>query len=107
MGCPRSLTDRAFSPVFLAGIVIGDERAPYKHEIERFHSALAGLAEIVAFVVLGLTVDVDVVLQRHVLLTGLALAVVVAFVVRPLFVGLCCFPRGCRKTKRHSFCSPA
>jgi cell volume regulation protein A len=81
-----------FLAVFLAGIVIGDERAPYKHEIERFHSALAGLAEIVAFVVLGLTVDVDVVLQRHVLLTGLALAVVVAFVVRPLFVGLCLLP---------------
>src|SRR4029077_20875566 len=60
-----------FLAVFLAGIVIGDERAPYKHEIERFHSALAGLAEIVAFVILGLTVDVDVVLQRHVLLTGL------------------------------------
>jgi potassium/hydrogen antiporter len=81
-----------FLAVFLAGIVIGDERAPYKHEIERFHSALAGLAEIIAFVVLGLTVDVDVVLRRHVLLTGLGLAVVVAFVVRPLFVGLCLLP---------------
>jgi potassium/hydrogen antiporter len=29
-------------------IVIGQRRAPYQREIERFHAALAGLAEIVA-----------------------------------------------------------
>ena len=46
-----------FLAVFVAGILLGDERAPYKREIERFHSALASLGEIVAFVVLGLTVD--------------------------------------------------
>ena len=27
-----------FLAVFVAGIVLGDERAPYKREIERFHS---------------------------------------------------------------------
>jgi cell volume regulation protein A len=46
-----------FLAVFVAGIAIGDSRAPYKREVERFHAALAGLAEIVAFAVLGLTVD--------------------------------------------------
>ena len=46
-----------FLAVFAAGIVMGDERAPFKREIERFHTALASLAEIVAFVALGLTVD--------------------------------------------------
>ena len=49
-----------FLAVFVAGIVIGDVRAPYKREIERFHSALAGVAEIVVFVVLGLTVRLAV-----------------------------------------------
>lgn len=44
--------------VFVAGSLIGDPGAPYKREVERFHSALAGLAEIVAFLVLGLTVDI-------------------------------------------------
>ena len=47
-----------FLAVFVAGILLGDARAPYKLEMERFHSALASLGEIVAFVVLGLTVDV-------------------------------------------------
>ncbi|HEY7430410.1 MAG TPA: cation:proton antiporter, partial [Streptosporangiaceae bacterium] len=46
-----------FLAVFAAGIVIGDERAPYKREIERFHSALASMAEIVAFLLLGLTIN--------------------------------------------------
>ena len=34
-----------FLAVFIAGILIGDERAPYKGEIAHFHSALASLAE--------------------------------------------------------------
>jgi cell volume regulation protein A len=48
-----------FLAVFIAGIVLGDQRAPFKREVERFHSALASLAEIVAFAVLGLTVSLD------------------------------------------------
>jgi potassium/hydrogen antiporter len=76
-----------FLAVFLAGIVIGDEGAPHKQAIASFHSVLASLAEIVAFVVLGLTVQVDVLRRSDVLVPGLVLAVVVAFVVRPLAVG--------------------
>jgi cell volume regulation protein A len=81
-----------FLAVFVAGIVIGDERAPYKREMERFHSALASLGEIVAFVVLGLTVNLAELARLDVWLPGIALGAVVAFVVRPLFVGLCLVP---------------
>jgi potassium/hydrogen antiporter len=88
-----------FLAVFLAGIAIGDERAPYKREIERFHSAVASLAEIVAFVVLGLTVDLAVLTRGNVLVPGLVLAVVVAFVVRPVFVGLCLVPARLRRNE--------
>jgi potassium/hydrogen antiporter len=42
-----------FLAVFAAGIVLADERAPFKRDIETFHASLAILAEIVAFVVLG------------------------------------------------------
>lgn len=85
--------------VFVAGIVLGDERAPYKREIERFHSALAGLAEIVAFVVLGLTLDLGVLTRANVLIPGLVLAVGVAFIVRPVFVGLCLLPAKLRRNE--------
>jgi cell volume regulation protein A len=81
-----------FLAVFIAGILLGDERAPFKREIERFHSALASLAEIVAFVVLGLTVDLDELLLPQVWVPGLVLGAVVAFVIRPLLVGLCLIP---------------
>ncbi|MEJ7706889.1 MAG: cation:proton antiporter [Nocardioidaceae bacterium] len=76
-----------FLAVFLAGILIGEARAPYKGEIERFASALASLGEIVAFVFLGLTVDLDVLVRQDVWIVGLVLAVALALFIRPLLVG--------------------
>jgi potassium/hydrogen antiporter len=76
-----------FLAVFIAGIIVGDAPAPFKREIERFHSSLASLAEIIAFVVLGLTVSVSGVITSGALLIGLALAALLPFVVRPLLVG--------------------
>jgi cell volume regulation protein A len=81
-----------FLAVFAAGIVIGDEPAPYKREIERFHGALASLAEIIAFVVLGLTVNLAVLARADVWIPGLILGAALAFVIRPLAVGLCLAP---------------
>ena len=81
-----------FLAVFVAGILVGDARAPYKREIEHFAAALASLAEIVAFVVLGLSVSLhDVTRQGH-LWTGLGLAALLILVVRPLLVGLVLAP---------------
>jgi potassium/hydrogen antiporter len=81
-----------FLAVFVAGIVIGGRRAPYQREIERFHAALAGLAEIVAFVGLGLTIDLDVLARTDVWLPGLILGLALAVIIRPLVVGLCLLP---------------
>jgi cell volume regulation protein A len=81
-----------FLAVFVAGILLGDARAPYKREIERFHSALASLGEIVAFIVLGLTVNLGELTHADVWLPGLVIGVVLAAVVRPVFVGLCLIP---------------
>ena len=72
-----------FLAVFVAGLLVGDERAPFKAEIERFHTALASLAEIVVFVALGLTIDVTGLVTSSRLWEGLVLAVLLAFVVRP------------------------
>jgi cell volume regulation protein A len=77
-----------FLAVFVAGIIVGDVRAPYKAEIERFHASLASLAEIVAFALLGLTVTLSDLADDHTWLVGLALALMLALVVRPVLVGL-------------------
>jgi potassium/hydrogen antiporter len=91
-GATTLLHGSGFLAVFVAGIVIGNRRAPYQHEIERFHAALAGLAEIVAFVILGLTIDLRVLARLDVWLPGLILGVALAVVIRPLVVGLCLLP---------------
>ena len=81
-----------FLAVFVAGILVGDVRAPYKADIERFHSSLASLAEIVAFAMLGLTVSLAKLAEGGVWLTGLVLAVLLALVIRPALVGLLLLP---------------
>ncbi|HKX14601.1 MAG TPA: cation:proton antiporter [Propionibacteriaceae bacterium] len=88
-GATTLMHGSGFLAVFVAGIVIGGRRAPYQREIERFHAALAGLAEIVAFVGLGLTIDLTVLARIDVWLPGLILGLALAIVIRPLVVGLC------------------
>jgi cell volume regulation protein A len=89
-----------FLAVFVAGILLGDARAPYKREIEHFHAALGSLAEIVAFVALGLTVDLHDIVRLDVWLPGLALWAVVTAVVRPLAVGLTLTGSGLPRNER-------
>lgn len=81
-----------FLAVFIAGILIGDEPAPYKREIQRFHSSLASLAEIAAFVMLGLTIRLTTLGDASAWSSGLAIAALLAFVVRPVLVGLVSLP---------------
>jgi cell volume regulation protein A len=81
-----------FLAVLVAGILIGDEPAPYKREIERFHSSLASLAEIVAFVMLGLTMRLSQLASASTWADGLALAALLAFVIRPVLGGLVSLP---------------
>jgi len=89
-----------FLAVFVAGIVVGDERAPFKREIERFHSALASLGEIVAFVVLGLTVNLSDLARPNVWVPGLVLGVSLALVIRPLLVGICLIPANLHRNEQ-------
>ncbi|MDQ2849584.1 MAG: cation:proton antiporter [Actinomycetota bacterium] len=81
-----------FLAVFVAGIAIGEERAPYKREVEKFAAAMASLGEIIAFVVLGLTIDLSSLIQPDVWVPGLAVWLVMSAVVRPLFVGVTLWP---------------
>jgi potassium/hydrogen antiporter len=81
-----------FLAVLVAGIIIGDEPAPYKREIVRFHASLASLAEIVAFTMLGLTMRLSDLASAHAWAEGLALAALLAFVIRPVLGGLVLLP---------------
>jgi cell volume regulation protein A len=86
-GAATLLHGSGYLAVFLAGILVGDNRAPYALEVRRFSSGLASLAEILAFTVLGLSVSLTDVVRPDVLLPGLVLAALLIVVIRPLLVG--------------------
>ncbi|HEY7173931.1 MAG TPA: cation:proton antiporter, partial [Micromonosporaceae bacterium] len=81
-----------FLAVLIAGILVGDEALPYRAEVRAFSGSLASLAEIVAFVVLGFTIDLAALGRENVWAIGIVLAVLLAFVIRPLFGGLVLWP---------------
>jgi potassium/hydrogen antiporter len=79
---------------------MGEVRTPYRRELEHVHAGLASLAEVVAFVVLGLTVQLSTLGRADVWIPGLALALVVALVVRPLLVGPLLLGSGLARNER-------
>ena len=89
-----------FLAVFVAGLLIGDERAPYKAEIEHFHTSLAAIAEVVAFVALGLTVDLTDLGTENLWLDGLALALLLTLVARPVVTWALLLPTRLRVRER-------
>jgi cell volume regulation protein A len=89
-----------FLAVFVAGLLIGDERAPYKGDIERFHTSLASIAEVVVFVALGLTIDLTDLGNDNLWLDGLLLALLLTFVARPLVAGALLVPARLRVRER-------
>ena len=99
-GLTAVLHGSGFLAVFIAGLLIGDERAPYKAEIESFHTSLASLAEIAVFVVLGLTIDVTLLADEGWWLEGLVVFAVLAFVVRPLVALPLLLPARLRRGER-------
>jgi len=70
--------------VYLAAILLAAAPIPYKAGIRRVHDALAWLAQILMFVMLGLLVFPSRLLPTT--LNGLALAGALAFLARPLAV---------------------
>ena len=99
-GFASVLHGSGFLAVFVAGIALGDADVPFRESIERFHTSLASLAEVVVFIALGLTIDVTNLLSSRRLLEGLALAVVLALLARPLAIGPLLLPVHMRRNER-------
>jgi cell volume regulation protein A len=87
-----------FLAVFVAGLLIGDAEYPGRRDVERFHTSLASLAEVVVFVGLGVTVH-EVNLQP-VWTDGLLIALILAFLARPLGIAAFLVPLRLRLGER-------
>jgi cell volume regulation protein A len=73
-----------FLAVLIAGIVTSDAVSDEAPTVERFHATLASLGQIVAFVMLGITVRLHTLVQHHAWLIGLGLFGLLTLVLRPL-----------------------
>ncbi len=76
-----------FLAVFVAGLVLGDSEIGAERTVTEFSSSLAGLAEIVVFAALGLTVHLDA-LSFTIWRDGAVLTLILALVIRPLVVAV-------------------
>jgi cell volume regulation protein A len=95
-----ALHGSGFLAVFIAGIITGDVRAPFRREVETFNAGLSSLAEIVVFVLLGLSVQLRDVFQPTTLVAGLVIAALLIFIIRPVFVGLATLPIRLKRGER-------
>jgi cell volume regulation protein A len=91
-GLPTVLGGSGFLSVYVCAVAIGNARIPNRSTVVRFHDAAAWLGQVGMFLLLGLLVY-----PSHlgaVAWTGLAIALLLAFVARPLVVALCLLPFG-------------
>lgn len=79
-----------FLAVYLAGLLLGNGPLPYRTGLLRVHDALAWLSQVGMFLILGLLVFPSRLLD--VAGVGLAMALLLTFLVRPLVVALCLLP---------------
>jgi len=83
-GVADVLGGSGFLAVYLVGLAVGSTPSPYRRQLAGFHEGLAFLAQVGLFIVLGLLVFPHEL--TAVALSGLALALLLVFVIRPVAV---------------------
>ncbi|MEM7808140.1 MAG: potassium/proton antiporter [Planctomycetota bacterium] len=91
-GLATLLQGSGFLAVFATGLVLGNGPLAYRNGLQRTHDALAWLAQVGVFLMLGLLVDASKL--PGVAWAGLGVGIVLAFLARPLAVAACLVPLG-------------
>jgi cell volume regulation protein A len=89
-GAASSAGGSGFLAVYIAGIVLGSRRLPFRQAVYMFHDGLAWLAQILMFTLLGLLSmpsRLAAASQPALLVAGLLI-----FLARPVAVGACLLP---------------
>lgn len=78
--------------VYIAGLVVGNNRITQKHTLTVFFDGFTWLMQIVMFLILGLLVNTRELLQPEVLILGGLVGLLMIVVARPVSVLLCLLP---------------
>jgi cell volume regulation protein A len=89
-GIATLLQGSGFLAVYVAGVMLGNRTLPYRHGVIRTHDAMAWLSQIVMFLVFGLLVSPRQL--PEVAIPAIAIALLLAFVARPLIAFACLMP---------------
>jgi potassium/hydrogen antiporter len=89
-GLPTVFLGSGFLAVYIAAVIIGNGPVPYRSGLLRVHDAVAWMAQISMFLVLGLLVTPTRLLE--VAWVGIVLSLVLAFIARPVVVTLLLLP---------------
>ena len=81
-----------FLAVYNAGLVVGNHKIVHKRTVVAFFDGITWLVQIIMFIMLGLLVDLRLLLQPSALLLGVATAILMTFIARPVAVQLCMLP---------------
>jgi potassium/hydrogen antiporter len=89
-GAPTLLWGSGFVAVYVAAVVLGSGALPYAAGLRRVHDAMAWFSQVAMFLLLGLLAYPS--RLAHVAGPGLLLGLFLAFVARPLVVGILLLP---------------
>jgi cell volume regulation protein A len=89
-GATAALGGSGFLAVYVAGIVLGSSRLPFRTGVLSFHDAFAWLSQVILFVMLGLLSFPSRLMEVSIPAVGIAAGLVL--VARPLAVSLCLLP---------------
>ncbi len=87
-----SVHGNGYLAVYIAGLVVGNFRIAYRNMLGTFFDSFTWLLQIVLFIILGLFVNVEDLLQPDVLFMGLAVGLFMIFVARPVATFVCMIP---------------
>lgn len=87
---PTLLQGSGYLAAYAAGVILGQRRLPYRSTILHSHNFIAWLAQVTMFLTMGLLVFPSDL--REVAVPGLAIALILALVARPVAVFLCLTP---------------
>jgi cell volume regulation protein A len=91
-GVATLLHGSGFLAVYVAAVIVGNRRLPYRTSLLRVHDASAWLSQIVMFLILGLLVTPTRLLDVATIALGLSLFL--ALIARPAVVAVCLVPFG-------------